>query len=84
MRVPVPDGSVTDLVATLKKKVTVEEVNAALISRCEHFSILHRPCDGLRMHHELHGTPARGWQRVTCPMSNARVRVRVRVRDAKS
>jgi glyceraldehyde 3-phosphate dehydrogenase len=29
MRVPVPDGSVTDLVATLKKKVTVEEVNAA-------------------------------------------------------
>jgi glyceraldehyde 3-phosphate dehydrogenase len=29
MRVPVPDGSVTDLVATLKKKVTVDEVNAA-------------------------------------------------------
>ncbi len=29
MRVPVPDGSVTDLVATLKSKVTVEEVNAA-------------------------------------------------------
>ena len=29
MRVPVPDGSVTDLVATLKRKVTVEEVNAA-------------------------------------------------------
>ena len=29
MRVPVPDGSVTDLVATLKKKVTIEEVNAA-------------------------------------------------------
>ncbi len=29
MRVPVPDGSVVDLVAQLKKKVTVEEVNAA-------------------------------------------------------
>lgn len=29
MRVPVPNGSVTDLVATLKRKVTVEEVNAA-------------------------------------------------------
>jgi glyceraldehyde 3-phosphate dehydrogenase len=30
MRVPVPDGSVVDLVARLKKKVTAEEVNAAL------------------------------------------------------
>ena len=30
MRVPVPDGSVVDLVAQVKKKVTVEEVNAAL------------------------------------------------------
>jgi glyceraldehyde 3-phosphate dehydrogenase len=29
MRVPVPDGSVIDLVATLKKDVTLEEVNAA-------------------------------------------------------
>ena len=29
MRVPVPDGSVVDLVATLKKKATVEQVNAA-------------------------------------------------------
>ncbi|MCH2102996.1 MAG: type I glyceraldehyde-3-phosphate dehydrogenase [Planctomycetes bacterium] len=29
MRVPVPNGSVTDLVAVLKKKVTREEVNAA-------------------------------------------------------
>jgi glyceraldehyde 3-phosphate dehydrogenase len=29
MRVPVPDGSVTDLVATLKQEVTVDEVNAA-------------------------------------------------------
>jgi len=29
MRVPVPDGSVTDLVATIGRDVTVEEVNAA-------------------------------------------------------
>ncbi len=29
MRVPVPDGSVVDLVVTLKKKVTVEKINAA-------------------------------------------------------
>ena len=29
LRVPTPDGSITDLVATLKREVTVEEVNAA-------------------------------------------------------
>jgi glyceraldehyde 3-phosphate dehydrogenase len=29
LRVPVPDGSVTDLVVTLKRDVTVDEVNAA-------------------------------------------------------
>jgi glyceraldehyde 3-phosphate dehydrogenase len=29
MRVPVPDGSVTDLVATLKRETTVEEINQA-------------------------------------------------------
>jgi glyceraldehyde 3-phosphate dehydrogenase len=29
MRVPVPDGSMTDFVAVVKKKTTVEEVNAA-------------------------------------------------------
>ena len=29
LRVPTPDGSITDLVATLKKDVTVDEVNAA-------------------------------------------------------
>jgi glyceraldehyde 3-phosphate dehydrogenase len=29
MRVPVPDGSITDLVATVGRDVTVEEVNAA-------------------------------------------------------
>ena len=30
LRVPTPDGSITDLVATLKKEVTAEEVNAAM------------------------------------------------------
>ncbi len=29
MRVPVPDGSVTDLVATLKREASIEEINAA-------------------------------------------------------
>jgi glyceraldehyde 3-phosphate dehydrogenase len=29
LRVPVPDGSVTDLVATLSREVTIDEVNAA-------------------------------------------------------
>lgn len=29
LRVPTPDGSITDLVATLKKEVTVDEINAA-------------------------------------------------------
>jgi glyceraldehyde 3-phosphate dehydrogenase len=31
MRVPVPDGSVTDLVCVLKREVTVEEVNEAFL-----------------------------------------------------
>jgi glyceraldehyde 3-phosphate dehydrogenase len=35
MRVPVPDGSVTDLVVTLKREVTVEEVNAAFKAASE-------------------------------------------------
>jgi glyceraldehyde 3-phosphate dehydrogenase len=35
MRVPVPDGSVTDFTATLKKSATVEEVNAAFKAASE-------------------------------------------------
>jgi glyceraldehyde 3-phosphate dehydrogenase len=35
MRVPVPDGSVTDLTATLDREVTVEEVNAAFKQAAE-------------------------------------------------
>jgi glyceraldehyde 3-phosphate dehydrogenase len=35
LRVPTPDGSITDLVATLKKEVTVEEVNAAFKKAAE-------------------------------------------------
>jgi len=35
LRVPVPDGSVVDLVATLKRSVTTEEINAALKTAAE-------------------------------------------------
>jgi glyceraldehyde 3-phosphate dehydrogenase len=35
MRVPVPDGSVTDFTATLKKTATVEEINAAFKAASE-------------------------------------------------
>ncbi|HET7870703.1 MAG TPA: type I glyceraldehyde-3-phosphate dehydrogenase [Actinomycetota bacterium] len=35
MRVPIPDGSVTDLVATLNREASVEEVNAAYRSAAE-------------------------------------------------
>jgi glyceraldehyde 3-phosphate dehydrogenase len=35
MRVPVPDGSVTDLVATLSRDATVDEVNAAFAAAAE-------------------------------------------------
>jgi glyceraldehyde 3-phosphate dehydrogenase len=35
MRVPVPDGSVTDLVATVGRDVTVDEVNAAFAAAAE-------------------------------------------------
>jgi glyceraldehyde 3-phosphate dehydrogenase len=35
MRVPVPDGSVTDLVATLTREATVEEINEAFRSASE-------------------------------------------------
>lgn len=35
LRVPTPDGSLTDLVAVLKKEVTVEEVNAAMKAAAE-------------------------------------------------
>ena len=35
LRVPTPDGSITDLVAELKKEVTIEEVNAAVKEAAE-------------------------------------------------
>ena len=35
MRVPVPDGSVTDLVATLKREASVEDINAAFKAAAE-------------------------------------------------
>lgn len=36
VRVPVPDGSLTDLVATVGKEVTAEEVNAVMKAACGH------------------------------------------------
>ncbi len=36
MRVPIPDGSVTDLVATLKREASIDEVNAAYRVAAEH------------------------------------------------
>jgi glyceraldehyde 3-phosphate dehydrogenase len=39
MRVPVPDGSVTDLVVNLKREATVDEVNAAFRSASESGSL---------------------------------------------
>ena len=42
MRVPVPDGSVTDLVATLAKPATVDEVNAAFLAASESGSLAGR------------------------------------------
>jgi len=35
VRVPTPDGSMTDLVAVLKRDVTIEEVNAAMKAAAE-------------------------------------------------
>jgi len=35
LRVPTPNGSITDLVATLKKEVTVEEINTAMKEAAE-------------------------------------------------
>ncbi len=39
MRVPVPDGSVTDLVATVSREVTIDEVNAAFRAASESGSL---------------------------------------------
>jgi glyceraldehyde 3-phosphate dehydrogenase len=39
MRVPVPDGSVTDLVATVGKETSIEEVNAAFKKASESGSL---------------------------------------------
>ena len=35
IRVPVPDGSITDIICVLNKKVTVEEINAAFKKAAE-------------------------------------------------
>lgn len=47
MRVPTPDGSVTDFTATLKKAATIEEINAAFKAASETYlkGILHYETD---------------------------------------
>ena len=53
IRVPVPTGSVTDLVTVLEKNVTVDEVNAAmkeLPKSTERHSELHRRCNRILRH----------------------------------
>ncbi|MHA1652243.1 MAG: type I glyceraldehyde-3-phosphate dehydrogenase [Candidatus Helarchaeota archaeon] len=47
MRVPVPDGSVVDLVANLKKETTAEEINAAMKKAAE------GPLKGILQYSEL-------------------------------
>ena len=39
MRVPVPNGSVTDLVASLKKDVTAKDINQVLLQASEESSL---------------------------------------------
>jgi glyceraldehyde 3-phosphate dehydrogenase len=45
MRVPVPDGSVVDLTATLKRDVTAEEINAAVKSAASKLPGIIRYCE---------------------------------------
>ena len=55
MRVPVPDGSIVDLVTLMEKPVTVEEVNAAIRKAAEgplkHDPRVHRGADRLERRH---------------------------------
>ena len=58
MRVPVPDGSVIDLVAVLDREVTRDEVNAAFEAAAEHGPLrghprVHRGPDRLQRHRRL-------------------------------
>lgn len=59
MRVPVPDGSITDIVATLNKDVTAGEVNNTLkqASRKSEFKGILRVSDEALVSHDIIGDP---------------------------
>jgi glyceraldehyde 3-phosphate dehydrogenase len=55
IRVPVPDGSLTDITFNVKRQVTIEEINAAFKKASEtslqwHFSLYRRPNCFCRYH----------------------------------
>ena len=59
MRVPVPDGSLTDIVATLQKNVTADEVNTALkqAARQPELKNVLRVSDEALVSHDIIGDP---------------------------
>jgi len=59
MRVPVPDGSLTDIVATLQKDVTINEVNTALkqAARQPELKSVLRVSDEALVSHDIIGDP---------------------------
>jgi glyceraldehyde 3-phosphate dehydrogenase len=59
MRVPVPDGSLTDIVATLQKDVTINEVNTALkqAARQPELKSILRVSDEALVSHDIIGDP---------------------------
>ena len=59
MRVPVPDGSLTDIVATLQKNITADEVNTALkqAARQPELKNVLRVSDEALVSHDIIGDP---------------------------
>ncbi len=57
MRVPVPDGSVVDLVALLKRDVTVEEINAAVKTAAARIPTIIKYCEDPIVSSDIIGDP---------------------------